>query len=217
MSALIQTIFFLTGALAGKTIRLGKFLFTEGQLTLNATPEDTALVARSLERNWQAYPKGHPALETTTQEPSEDGKRDLPPGPTGSDGDADVHGGVQPEGAGSEAGGEAGKGGGHAGPEAGEAAELAQGDGQPAGVTDAFAAAATGGEPEAKKDDEPKAEVNTKLQKAIKKLDPKDDTHWTAAGLPAMSAVEGFYGAADITRADVEAAAPGYTRAVAAK
>lgn len=209
MSALIQTIFILVGALAGKTVKLGKFQFTDGQLTVNATPEETALLARALERNWQAYPKGHPALESTKQEPSDDGKRDLPPGPTGSDGDADVHGGVQPEGAGPEAGGEAGEGGGHAGPEAGEAAELAQGDGQPAGVSEAAA--------DAKKDDEPKAEVNVKLQKAIKKLDPKDDTHWTAAGLPAMSAVEGFYGAADITRADVEAAAPGYTRAVAAK
>ncbi|WVW77395.1 hypothetical protein Bhz59_00009 [Stenotrophomonas phage vB_SmaS_Bhz59] len=209
MSALIQTIFILVGALAGKTVKLGKFQFTDGQLTVNATPEETALLARALERNWQAYPKGHPALKSTKQEPSDDGKRDLPPGPTGSDGDADVQGGVQPEGAGPEAGGEAGEGGGHAGPEAGEAAELAQGDGQPAGVSEAAA--------DAKKDDEPKAEVNVKLQKAIKKLDPKDDTHWTAAGLPAMSAVEGFYGAADITRADVEAAAPGYTRAVASK
>lgn len=261
MSALIQTIFLLTGVLAGKTIRLGKWLFTDGVLTLNATPEDTALIARSLERNWQAYPKGHPALATVTQEP-DDGKRDLPPGPTGANGEPDVSGGVQPNGTGPEAGGEAGDGGGAAGPEAGQAPELAQGDGQPEGVTDAdpFANAtpeapvaaqievgdgskldvlvigkAEDGSPiltdesaaalEAAmkpagtpaKVEDPKAEVNTKLVKAIKKLDPKDDSHWTSAGLPAMVAVEGFYGSADITRADVEAAAPGFTRASAAK
>lgn len=266
MSALIQTIFLLTGILAGKTIRLGKWLFTDGVLTLNATPEETALVARALERNWQAYPKGHPALATVTQEP-DDGKRDLPPGPSGTNGESDVSGGVQPNGTGPEAGSEAGDGGGAAEPEAGQAAELAQGDGQPQGVSDVPAADANpfakaspenpvvaeievgdgsklevmvvgqeaDGSPVLDADsaaaleaamkpkdapakvEDPKAEVNTKLVKAIHKLDPKDDSHWTGAGLPAMVAVEGFYGSADITRADVEAAAPGYTRATASK
>lgn len=254
MSSLLTTVFVLIGALAGKTIRLGKFLFTDGELTVHATAEDTALLARTLERNWQAYPKGHPALATVTQEP-DDGKRDLPPGPTGTNGVADVSGGVQPNGEGSEAGSEAGDGSGAAGPEAGQAAELAQGDGQPEGVTadpfkdaspenpvvaeievgdgsklevmvvgkaedgspvlDDESAAALEAAMKPKdtpaKVEDPKAETNDKLLKAIKKLDPKDDSHWTSAGLPAMVAVEGFYGSADITRADVEAAAPGYT------
>lgn len=208
MSAMIQTIFFLTGAFEGQTLRLGKFLFAEGQLILNATPEDTALIARSLERNWQAYPKGHPALESATNQEPDNGKRDLSPGTAGGNGTPDVHGGVQPDGTGAGTGGENGNSGGHAEPEAGKAPDPAQRDGQPQGLTVELTVST---------DAEPKAEVNTKLQKAIKKLDPKDDSHWTAAGLPAMSAIEGFYGAADITRADVEAAAPGYTRAVASK
>ena len=55
-------------------------------------------------------------------------------------------------------------------------------------------------------------ELNTKLQKAVLGLDPTDDTHWTKDGKPAMTAVEKLYGSAGITRADVEAVAPGYTR-----
>lgn len=206
MSALIQTIFILVGHYAGKTINLGGYQFTEGKLTLNATPEDTALVARSLERNWSAFPKGHPALEPKE---SDNGKRDLSPDPL-KDGQPPVHGAVQSNGEGAEAGGEAGNGGGDAGAEAGKAAELAGGDGQPAGVSaDAQDSTAAAGA------QDPKPEVNTKLVKAIGKLDPKDDSHWTEAGLAAMKAVEGFYGSADITRADVEAAAPGLTRATA--
>ncbi len=55
-------------------------------------------------------------------------------------------------------------------------------------------------------------ELNTKLQKAVLGLDPADDTHWTKDGKPAMTAVEKLYGSAGITRADVEAVAPGHTR-----
>lgn len=64
---------------------------------------------------------------------------------------------------------------------------------------------------------DPKPFVNTKLAAAIAQLDPKDDSHWTGDGKPAMKAVETFYGASDITRADVSAAAPGLTRATATK
>lgn len=57
--------------------------------------------------------------------------------------------------------------------------------------------------------------TNQRLLDAVMKLDPENDEHWTKIGKPAMSAVEGFYGSADITRADIEAAAPGYTRETA--
>lgn len=54
--------------------------------------------------------------------------------------------------------------------------------------------------------------TNQRLLDAVMKLDPENDEHWTKIGKPAMNAVEGFYGSADITRADIEAAAPGYVR-----
>lgn len=199
MSAFITTIFVLKGFYAGKTINLGGYQFTDGELELTASPEDTGLVARALERNWQAYPKGHPELD----QEQDNGQRDLSQGSPSAHGNADVSGAVQSAGEGTAAGdADASQGTGNGEAASGQAAELANGDGQQASVTDA--------------NKDPIAEVNAKLLKAVHELDPKDDKHWTGAGLPAMTAVEAFYGSADITRADVEAAAPGYTRAVAA-
>ena len=163
MSTIIQTTFVLTGALAGRTIRLGSqpYAFEKGRLTVTAPAEEVALHARFLERNWQAYPEGHPAL------------KDVPEGqPVSSD--------VQPNVGGTEAGG------------------VPDGDGQQAVLTDPVK--------------EPTVELNTKLQKSVLALDPADETHWTKDGKPAMTAVEKLYGSAGITRADVEAVAPGHTR-----
>lgn len=58
-------------------------------------------------------------------------------------------------------------------------------------------------------------EPDSKLIESIKKLDPTNNDHWTKIGLPAMEAVEAFYGSPDIKRADVEAAIPGYDREAA--
>lgn len=55
-------------------------------------------------------------------------------------------------------------------------------------------------------------ELNTKLQKAVLSLDPVQDSHWTREGKPAMTAVGQLYGSTGITRAEVEAVAPGWTR-----
>jgi len=190
MSTIIQTTFVLTGALAGRTIRLGSqpYAFEKGRLTITAPPEEVALHARFLERNWQAYPEGHPALKEVP-----DGQRDLQEG-SQPDGQQPVHGDVQPNGGGTEASDAAPVSGGGVEAEAGQAGGVPDGDGQPAVLTD------------------PVKEPNTKLQKAVLGLDPADDTHWTKDGKPAMTAVEKLYGSAGITRADVEAVAPGHTR-----
>ena len=199
MSTIIQTTFVLTGALAGRTIRLGSqpYAFEKGRLTITAPAEEVALHARFLERNWQAYPEGHPALKEVP-----DGQRDLQEGsqPDGQqpDGQQPVHSDVQPNGGGTEAGDAAPVSGGGVEAEAGQAGGVPDGDGQPAVLTDPVK--------------EPTVELNTKLQKAVLGLDPADDTHWTKDGKPAMTAVEKLYGSAGITRADVEAGAPGHTR-----
>lgn len=64
---------------------------------------------------------------------------------------------------------------------------------------------------------EPAVPVNLALRKAVMALDPAADTHWTAAGLPAMAAVEEALGDTGFTRADVSAAAPEWDRVKAAE
>jgi hypothetical protein len=56
---------------------------------------------------------------------------------------------------------------------------------------------------------------NEKLRRAVLALNPEEDSHWTSEGKPAISALEAVYGSSGFTRADVNAAAPGYTRKVA--
>ena len=183
MSSLIQTTFVLAGPLAGRTINLGSlpYPFQNGKCSISATPEDTALHARLLERNWQAYPEGHPALEEESN-----GQRDIQTDPQPNE-EPPTGGDLQPNGEGPEAGGGSANGAGAAGAETGETGSLPNGDGPP-------------------------AELNAKLLRAVQSLDPDNDAHWTKDGKPAMTAVEKFYGSADVTRADVEAVAPGFTR-----
>lgn len=89
----IETTYVLTGKNKGKTVRLGKYPFTDGKLTIIATPEETALHARALERNWSAFPEGSDALKNSEKA---SGKRDLPEG-SQQDGDAEVQGDGVPE------------------------------------------------------------------------------------------------------------------------
>lgn len=175
--------YYLTGALAGKTITLSanptsavKFHFKDGACSILASLNDHNGYALTLERNWKAYPEGHPALEESN------GQREV-----SQNGSQQVSGGSQPQGGGSAPGQPSGDGSGAAGAASGEAGSGPQGDG-------------------------PQAELNEKLARAVANLDPTNDEHWTQDGRPAMTAVERFYGSADITRKDVEAAAPGVTR-----
>lgn len=184
MSTHVSVKFYLTGPLKGKTIQLGSlpYPFTNGVMELRGSPGDIALHAQFLERNWEAYPEGHEKLKEAAN-----GKRNIPedsqPDPQPS-----VPSGVSPDGEGSEAGeSESVEGAGPTEGEAGETGGVADGDGQP-------------------------AELNQKLQRAIFTLDPENDDHWTKDGQPAMSAVEKLYGSSAITRADVRAAAPEFSR-----
>ncbi len=70
------------------------------------------------------------------------------------------------------------------------------------------------GEVAAPKTDEGEGADNATVKDAIDALDPEDDTHWTAAGLPSTDAVSDLAGA-KVSRAAIETAAPGYNRASA--
>lgn len=53
------------------------------------------------------------------------------------------------------------------------------------------------------------------IKEALGKLDPKNDQHWTADGLPLLEVVKQFAGNPGINREAVTAAAPGFNRTVA--
>jgi len=50
------------------------------------------------------------------------------------------------------------------------------------------------------------------LKRAVVQLNPSNDEHWTSEGKPAIAALAQICRRANITRAEVEAAAPGVTR-----
>lgn len=185
MSVLVQTKFVLTGPLASRSIVLGSqpYPFRDGELTLTATPEEMALHARFLQRNWQAYPEGHPKLES---EVVDNGKRDIQtnsePNPK-----SQIPGDMESKGSGVELRVSTDNEQGTVDSASGTTRSISNGDGQP-------------------------EELNEKLLRAVKSLDPLEDSHWTREGKPAMTAVEKSYGSADVTRSDVESVAPGFIR-----
>ena len=60
----------------------------------------------------------------------------------------------------------------------------------------------------------PPAENSAAVKEAVNGLDHADDAHWTAAGLPSTDAVTDLAGV-KVTRADIDAAVPGFNRAAA--
>lgn len=90
---------------------------------------------------------------------------------------------------------------------AGTSGELPQGNGQPQVLN---VTPAPPHDPTSKHD--PKPVLNEKLARAVRALDAEDEANWTADLKPSMSAVAKAYGSSGLTRADVEAAAPGFRR-----
>ena len=54
--------------------------------------------------------------------------------------------------------------------------------------------------------------MSKKLTAALTKLDPENDEHWTAEGLPLVSVVQEFASDDSVTRQTITAIAPSYTR-----
>lgn len=214
----------LTGVNQGKTVDWPPFKFVNGVAELVAQREDLEKYAHYAAISYQAYPEGHPMIKTINDQVAadlaaetekQDGQRDLQPqGGSNPDGSGAVHGGVQSDGAGTGAEGAA-AGSGDAGAGVGQSGGLPDGNGQQAQLNP---------QPELPKDPQPElpktptepvAQVNEKLRRAVLGLDPSDDSHWIASGKPALAAVEKAYGSTGLTRADVEAVAPGFVRPTA--
>jgi len=60
------------------------------------------------------------------------------------------------------------------------------------------------------------AKTNEEILEAVRALDPHNDEHWTADGMPRLDAVENLLGD-NVTRKAVTNAAPDFTRAVASE
>lgn len=197
----------LTGARKGMTGELGQFQVVEGVIKLQGGDEDLLGWTRYIEMMWQGYPMGDPrieeaqaAIDAANQE-SSDGKRDVQAGSVQSDGKSDLQGLAQ------HVGGQ---------PSAGDGAPVGgQPSGASAGTADAAGALGNGQQAQLSengKKPDPEVPTDERLKKALGLLDPAINEHWTMAGQPAIAAVEQFYGSGNVTRADIEAIAPGWRR-----
>lgn len=193
--AIITRKLSLVGAYRGQTVTLKAgdtaYEFTEGSLTITGPQPDVENLSRYLERCYQAFPDPSPELDAAVAAIHGEGDaaetQQVTPGPDGvQPGGSDDHDGGASEPA-PEPAGQADDGGADADPDAGEAehGSADQGDGQ------------------------------SPLAAALKRLDPANDEHWTADGKPKMTAVEALLGRADVTRAQVDAALPGFNREAA--
>lgn len=220
----IQSITYVaTGARKGKTFEWRQFSFVDGLITIEAGPETQACLARSLEANLQAYPKGSAELEQAlkAQESAEepgDGQLHI----SGDDGSPAQS---EPAGAGSDGsqGGEStqlqspedGAGGDDAA--AGSAGGVPGGDGQQGDGSDpelgrSGEASAEGASGEADSSLSPELQA---VHAAMRQLDPDDDELWTEGGLPKVAAIKSITGNEGVTRADLNAADSEFNREAA--
>lgn len=181
----------LVGAHRGKTIGLKAgdkvYQFTDGSMEVTGPSSDVDNLTKFLNRCYQAFPDPSRELDEAVAAIHGDGdaaeaEQDEPGAGDGDTGGAQDNAGGAGQPA-PEPGGTA-EGGGHAEAQSGEAepGRGDQGDGQ------------------------------SPIAAALSKLDPADDEHWTADGKPKMTALEAIMGRSDITRAQVDAAMPGFNR-----
>lgn len=193
----------LTGANAGRTCVLRNRKFENGRHQFTADPEVVQSVCTYMGRCYEAFPEGSEELklaqardrgeditdggDTDASEASESGPTEAVPG--------DDH-----EELGSAAAEAADERGVDAGSDGGDSGSGPVGDGH----EDSGLSASSAGE-------EHGAGDNPRLKGVIQDLDPDLDENWTKAGKPALAAVQKAYGA-DVTRQDINNAAPGWDR-----
>lgn len=100
----------LTGVNQGKSVEWPPFKFVNGVAEVVANREELEKYAHFAAVSYQAYPEGHPMIQTINEQVAadlaaaqeqSDGQRDLQPqGGSNPDGSGAVHGGVQSDGEG---------------------------------------------------------------------------------------------------------------------
>lgn len=219
MSHTISTTLVLTGPRTGKTVRLNKYTFTDGRLSLKGPMEDVQGLITYFGKAYQAFPEGSDELKAAqahweqykAEQEASHGAGEVHPDQSGAAAPA-VHGDGGPDGAEPPAA-PAGDGEGDDDPAAGSQGSVPGGDGH----TD------PGLPPQEHNEEQPvdgtpgPVNPNPKLLKAVESLDPENDAHWTGQGLPKVAVVSDAYGEDSVTRKDVESVAPGYDRETAKK
>lgn len=212
MASTVEMKMVLTGPRAGNTENVNGHVFVNGECTIIGQDEQLVNFIRFMS-TYGAYPEGSQEYTdadeaykkligesdgiSDTKEKKGRGKR------------KDVSGNVQSSGK---------------GPAKKEAVGATEDAGAKAGAkeepSDGSGHEHTGNE--TKPETEARAEapvVNNKLLKAIYSLDPENEDHWVKTGKhvgkPKVSVIEDAYGAAGVTRSDVEEVAPEYDREAA--
>jgi hypothetical protein len=213
--SIMQFEFRLFGPRKGQTMVLNNHQFVNGICTLVQSSDNMGTAARVFSF-YRAYARGTPEYDAAmAQEEAEANGADEVSEASLEGTDPAVEAGVQPGGG---------------GPAEGEAVPSGS-DVEPGGA-DPTSASSSGdghehaGVPKFPEDadyraEEPSSSVNEDVAAAVRKLDPDVDSHWVLTGghkgKPKLQAVEDAYGKAGLTRQDIEAAMPGYTRDAASE
>ncbi len=215
MSNIMQYEFRLFGPRKGQTILINGHQFVNGRVVLVQASQNMEACMRVLSF-YGAYARGTPpydeALAKEEAEEAAHGTNEVLT-ETVKGADAPVPTGVRPDGAG-PAEKEADDGAGSVGT---ERADGSSGDTNGDGL--GHAGVSKFPEDKDRRVIEPPSEVNEAVKIAILKLNHAVDQQWVMTGAhkgrPKLQAVEDAYGKAGLTRQDIEAALPGYTRDVA--
>ncbi len=181
----------LVGAYEGQTINLKvgtkEYPFTDGSIEITGPDVDVENLSKYLNRCFQAYPDPSKELDDARAALKEDADAGQ------AEPDEPAQGDEHPGGADDDEGGA-----GQEPDQPEDADEVSGGDDPQAGGEGAGDAPGDGQE--------------GPVAAALRQLDPANDEHWTADGKPKMAAVEAVLGRSDVTRADVDAALPGFNR-----
>jgi hypothetical protein len=183
----------LTGAYAGKTILLNNRTFIRGRLPLEGPLSQLEHLVQYYGTAYNAYLEGSEEL-TRAQERDRCNRAANHPNAAGN-GEGDSSNGA-----------------------VGQPSQGSADDGGPTSVAssnDSLVGRAAGDSSPAVHSNAAASFANAKTAKMIavlKGLDPSNDEHWTAAGLPMILALEQSLGQTGIMRKDVDAVLPGWNR-----
>lgn len=210
MSQIMRYTFRLFGPRKGKTVTINGHKFVNGEYAAVIGPHNAANLIRVLSY-YAAYAKGTPEYDAALakeQEEEANGADEVHEGSVEGSA-AEVHGDGGPDGSGpAEVPADDGEGAAEdAAPGTGSDSD---GDGHEGSGVRKFEDG-SGDEPR-----EPASVGSEAVKEAVLKLDPENDDHWVNTGAhkgkPKLAAVEEAYGKAGLTRDDLEAALPGWTR-----
>jgi len=198
MTQLMQREFFLFGANKGKTMNIGTHEFFSGRCLVQTSAESMGHIANYL-KSYSAFPKGSPEYDEAIKKEEENGIRSEVDKSDGQGTPEEVPSTDESSGEGASTE-EADDSPSDADTPQGEEGVRTEGDGhEDSGIPNQPVQPDTG-------------LLDVELKRAVMALDPDNNAHWTADGLPHLTIIEEAYGSTGITRQDVEIAAPGWNR-----